>query len=153
MAYAEGTSVTPARSQEEIQRALKRYGASGFAYGWEGNQAMVGFVVDARQVRFYLPLPDEEDFVTTVRGRSRTAAAAASAHEQEIRRRWRALALAIKAKLEAVETGITTFDEEFLAHIVLPDGSQVGPRVIAELDEAWRRGVVAPRMLALEGPS
>ena len=42
------------------------------------------------------------------------------AHEQERRRLWRALLLNIKAKLEAVESGISVFDEEFMAHIVLP---------------------------------
>lgn len=38
----------------------------------------------------------------------------------------RALALCIKAKLEAVQAGIVTFDEEFLAHFLLPDGKTVG---------------------------
>lgn len=39
----------------------------------------------------------------------------------EHRRRWRALLLGIKAKLEYVQSGIATFDEEFLAHIVIDD--------------------------------
>jgi hypothetical protein len=37
-----------------------------------------------------------------------------------------AVALAIKAKLEAVEAEISTFEDEFLAYIVLPDGSTFG---------------------------
>ena len=40
--------------------------------------------------------------------------------EQEIKSRWRALALVVKAKLEAVECGISTLENEFLAFIVLP---------------------------------
>lgn len=55
----------------------------------------------------------------------RTAAAATKEYEQAGRQRWRALALVIKAKLEAVGTGIVTFEEEFLAHIVLPSGRTV----------------------------
>jgi hypothetical protein len=54
----------------------------------------------------------------------------------EMRRRWRSLALAIKAKLEVVASGIATFDEEFMAHLVLPDGTTVGDRVTTELDVA-----------------
>jgi hypothetical protein len=46
------------------------------------------------------------------------------------------LALCIKAKLEAVEAGIVTFDEEFFAHIVLPGGQTVGERLIPELGRA-----------------
>ncbi len=149
--YAEGTSVDPSRSRQEIERTLARFNATAFAYGWEGDQAMVGFVVGDRQVRFYLPLPERTDVRTTPGGRSRTTQQIEAALEAETRRRWRALALAIKAKLEVVETGISTFDEEFLAHIVLPDGTQVGPRVLAELEQAKGTGRVAPRMLAIEG--
>jgi hypothetical protein len=35
-------------------------------------------------------------------------------------RRWRALLLMIKAKVEAVESGVVTFEDEWLAHFVLP---------------------------------
>ena len=33
--------------------------------------------------------------------------------------------LVIKAKLEAVEAGVTTFEQEFLANMVLPDKTTV----------------------------
>lgn len=61
------------------------------------------------------------------------------AWEQGCRQRWRALALVIKAKLEAVESGITTFEEEFLAHIVMPDGMTVGNHVRPTI-QAWYSG-------------
>ena len=58
------------------------------------------------------------------------------------RQRWRALNLAIKAKLEAVESGIVTFDQEFLAHIVGPSGQTVKPLIalqyLAPRASAWR---------------
>jgi hypothetical protein len=152
MSYAEGTTVSPEQSQMEISKTLRRYGASGFGYGWEGDRAMITFIVAERKVRFELDLPSEGDsqFATTPGGRVRTdKGARKAAWEGEIRRRWRALALAIKAKLEAVETGITTFEEEFLAHLVLPDDTVVGPRVVAEVERAWRAGVAPPRLLAL----
>lgn len=147
--YAEGTTVSPERSQGEISQFLKRYGATGFAYGWEDSRAMIAFQAHGRHIRFLLdlPSPDDADFLLTPTRQRRTTTAAAAAYQAETRRRWRALALAIKAKLEAVETGITTFEDEFLAHIVLPDGSTVGDRIKGEIDAAWHAGIAPPRLL------
>jgi hypothetical protein len=55
------------------------------------------------------------------------------AWEQACRSRWRALLLCIKAKLEACAVGITTFDSEFLAHIVTGDGRTVAERIVPQL--------------------
>jgi hypothetical protein len=147
--FAEGTSVSPERSQAEISETLRRYGATGFMFGWENQHAMIGFRANDRSVKFVLELPDPDDpeFRRTPTGQQRNADGAKRAHEAETRRRWRALALAIKAKLEAVETGVTTFDEEFLAHLVLPDGSQVAQRLLPELEKAWKAGTMPPRLL------
>lgn len=150
--FAEQTSVSPERSQMEISETLRRYGASGYLCGWEDNKAMIAFRAHDRHVRFILTLPNPADaqFRSTNGGRSRTdKAAIQKAYEQEVRRRWRSLALAIKAKLEAVATGITSFEEEFLAHIVLPDNSTVGERVIGEVTTAYESGAVPPRLLAI----
>lgn len=151
--YAEGTAVTPERSQMEISELLRRYGAQGFQYGWEDDKAAVMFKAHGRMVRFILDLPDpaSREFALTPTGQKRTAAAAGKAHEGEVRRRWRALALAIKAKLEAVETGIATFEDEFLAYTVLPDGSTVSEHVQPELEAAWRSGATPPRLLQIGG--
>jgi len=45
-----------------------------------------------------------------------------------------------KAKLEAVEAGISVFDEEFLAHIVLPDGRTVGQFMTPQIEEVYAHG-------------
>ncbi|WP_163540809.1 hypothetical protein [Occultella kanbiaonis] len=147
--YAEGTTVSPERSQAEISESLRRYGATGFAFGWEDQRAMIAFRAEDRHVRFFLDLPnaDDREFRSTPTGRTRDTKAASAAYEAEVRRRWRSLALAIKAKLEAVSTGITSFEDEFMAHIVLPDGSTVGEHVRVELEQAWRAGVQPPRLL------
>jgi hypothetical protein len=60
------------------------------------------------------------------------------------RQRWRALALAIKAKLEAVESGIATFEEEFMAYIVLPDGQTVGEFLSPQIEAAYSSGRMPP---------
>lgn len=141
--YAADTSVTADRSRAEIERTLVRYGARSFMYGWEDGRAVLGFVVGGRNVRFILPLPDRTspEFTRTPSKRqARTESAAEAAFEQAVRQRWRALALVIKAKLEAVEAGIVTFDDEFLAHLVLPSGSTVGDTVRENLATALTGG-------------
>ncbi len=118
--YAENTGVSVESSRGGIERTLQRYGADSLAYGWEAGRAVVQFAHQGLHIRFVLPLPDKNDRAythTPGKGLVRTEADAYKAWEQACRQRWRALALAIKAKLEAVEAGITTFEDEFMAHI------------------------------------
>ena len=95
-----------------------------------------------RQVRFEIAMPSREDpdICETPTGRERSATQVESAVEQAVRQKWRALALVVKAKLEAVESGITSFEEEFLAHILLPDGSTVGGTMIPQIAVAYETG-------------
>lgn len=149
MPYAENTEVSPERSQAQISETLRRYGATGFMYGWEGRSAMVAFAAHGRHIKFLLPLPDPDDraFTLTPTGRRRSPSETPKAYEQRLRQRWRALLLAIKAKLEAVETGITTFEEEFAAHIVLPDGATVWDHLKDEIDQAYASGQMPDSLL------
>lgn len=142
--YANSTEVSSDRSRTEIEKTLRRYGADGFMYGWHGNCALISFTARSRQVRFEVILPNPEDraFTITETGRRRSATAAEAAYEQAVRQRWRALALVVKAKLEAVEIGITTFDDEFLAHLVLPGGTTVADAVRDKVADAYRFGIV-----------
>ncbi len=137
--YAENTEVPIDRSKSEIEKILTRYGADQFMYGTSVAQAMIAFRANNRHVRFILPLPDPADqqFRRTATGRVRRGAAVNKEYAQEIRRRWRALALSIKGKLEAVQTGIMTFEEEFMAHIVLPNQQTVGEFMLPQIEEAY----------------
>lgn len=143
MAYAENTSVPVDRSKSEIERILQKYGAEQFISGWDQNRAMIGFRMNGRQIRFIVELPDKnskEFTLTPGRRNKRDESRAYAAWEQACRQRWRALALVIKAKLEAVETGITEFEDEFLAHIVLPDGQTVGGYMRPQVAAAYQNG-------------
>lgn len=141
MTYAEKTEVSSERSRAEIERILSRWKAAKFMYGWDGDQAIVGFEVKDRQVRFQLPMPNEEDkrfkWSNHKPPRRNTLTQQRTAYEQAIRQRWRALALVIKAKLEAVESGIVSFDSEFLAQLVLPDGRTVADDVVPKVVDAY----------------
>lgn len=136
--YAEGTSVPVTRSQAEIQTILKRYGAEGFTFGEDQGFGMVAFRAHGRMVRFLLPL--------VVEGRRTDAQ-----QQAEIRRRWRALTMAIKAKLEVVESGISTFEQEFLANIMLPNGQTVSDHLQPQLDRAYSDNEM-PSLLPGAGP-
>jgi len=147
--YAESTSVPSERSRGEIERVLSRYGATAFMYGWTDKQAVISFEARNRRIKFLLPLPERGSKAftrTPSRGTPRSAAQAEAAYEQAVRQRWRALALVVKAKLEAVETGITTFEEEFLAHIVLPDGNTVGGYMLPQIAQAYESGRMPPML-------
>lgn len=132
MAYASQTSVTVRSTQSQIRAILQRYGASGLGIMEEGHKAAIGFKLETpegpRMVRIMLELPERDDpeFTTTATGRVRAGDAAFKAWEQACRSRWRALLLIIRAKLEAVDSGITTLEREFMPDVLLPSGETIG---------------------------
>ena len=147
--YAENTSVSSEQSRAEIERTLQRYGATGFMYGWQGATAIVAFEMHGRRIRFNLPLPDrdsEEFWKTPGRKLDRSHSQALATWEQACRQRWRALGLCIKAKLEACEAKITEFESEFMAHIVLPNGSTVGDWMQPQIAKAYETNTM-PKLL------
>lgn len=137
--YAAGTDVSTDKSIAEIRRTLQRWGATQFLWGEEATRAVVAFQMRGRQVRFELPMPDRaaKEFTRTPTGRPRAATQAREAHEQAVRQRWRALNLVIKAKLEAVEARVSTFETEFLSHTVLPNGRTVAEEIEPTVTRAY----------------
>jgi hypothetical protein len=109
---------------------------------------VVMFAAEGRKLRFEIARPDVNAFRYTRPGgyswaagaRKRTTKQMEEAAAQEDRQRWRALALVIKAKLEAVQAGIVTFEEEFLAHILLPSGETVGEWATPQLEDIYEAG-------------
>ncbi|MEO0699475.1 MAG: hypothetical protein AAFY81_07125 [Pseudomonadota bacterium] len=144
--FAKDTSVSVSRSKAEIEGIVERYGAGQFMSGWSGDQAAVGFTMEGRQVRFIVELPSKQDeaFTTTPTGKARAPDASLKAWEQACRQRWRALALVIKAKLEAVESGISVFEDEFMANIVMPNGRTVSQEIRPRIAAAYENGTVQP---------
>jgi len=140
--YASSTEVPVDRSRTEIERILQRYGATGFMYATKRDKAMVAFEVNDRHLRMILPMPTEKDDAIRLNGwgYEKTEKQIQAALDQETRRRWRALALVIKAKLEAVQSGIAVFEDEFLAYFVLPSGVTMGEWARPQLEEASRTG-------------
>ncbi|MCY4416791.1 MAG: hypothetical protein OXE87_10850 [Chloroflexi bacterium] len=146
MPYAAQTKVPISRTKTDIEELLAKYGANGFGYVTEGNRALVAFNMAGRRVQIMLAMPSIDDYARTPRSARRTAAARQSAWEQACRQRWRALLLIIRAKLEAVESGITTLESEFLANLVLPDGGTVGEWLAPQIAEAYGTGRMPPML-------
>jgi hypothetical protein len=142
--YAENTTVPVHRSRAEIEGLLVKHKASQYltAHDSERGQAVVQFKIQNRIVRFVVKLPQLADYAKRRdrRGYTLTDAKKEDVRAQDERQRWRALLLVIKAKLECVENGIATFEEEFLAHIVLPNDQTVAQVILPRIADAYEGG-------------
>jgi hypothetical protein len=127
--FARETRVPVQQTQIEIQRMLDKAKAKqyGTAVDYDQQTARVQFRLHERVIRFTVALPDPNRF----RG-ERFAKAE--------RQKWRALMLVIKAKLESVESSIETFEEAFLANIVMPNDQTVAEIVIRQVAESYQTG-------------
>jgi hypothetical protein len=149
MSYAEGTSVSVEKTRAEIERLITKFGANRFMTATEPGRAFIGFELKGKMVRFTLPLPDQKEprfWRTPTKRLQRTTEEAYREWEQACRSAWRALGLCIKAKLEAVGQGITTFETEFLAHFVLPNGQTMGEHSIPLIEQMAKDGQM-PRLM------
>ena len=149
--FAEDTTVDVPRSQVELERTFQRYGARKFMRGWDGDKAFLLFELGNRRIQMVVPMPRRDDFELTRRGKQRNANSALNAYEQACRQRWRAVNLVVKAKLEAVDSGISTIEQEFLAHIVLPSGQTVGGWLQPQIEAAYKNGTMPPLLPGGEG--
>lgn len=125
--FAETTKVPVVQSRAEIEKLLGRHHCEQFGTAVDYTRliARVQFKAHNRIVRFEIGLPDHKKFKDP---------------GQEERRIWRSLLLVIKAKLEAVESEIATFEEEFLAHIVMPNDRTVGELIVPQIADAYSTG-------------
>lgn len=158
MAYASRTAVPVTRSRAELDALLEKHGASRRALGHdeEAGFAFAVFEIQGRQVRLRVPLPRKTDY--PVKGQeprdwhrlnleerdSWRATQVAQLH----RERWRQLLLLVKAKLEAVQLGLSTFEREFLADIFLANGRTVHEEISANIAQNYIEGG-APKLLGM----
>ena len=144
MVYARDTSVSVNRTREEIIATLEEYGADFCGHAQDGNHQVVFFRMEGRRVRLIVEMPDPKELAFTPTGIERTGRAHMNAYNRARGQRLRALLLLIKAKLEGVASGITTVDDEFLAHIYRPDGTTVGEFIQPQIEESYRTGQMPP---------
>lgn len=133
--FAEDTSVPVGRSQDEVKQRLRSVGADQIAIFESDAQSAVAFTAAGRMYRITVP-----------------RSAKTKGPRQDERRAWRLLLLLLKAKLEAIREGATTMEREFLADMLLPDGSTVYERAREQLAIAYEGGTM-PNRLLLQGPT
>lgn len=133
--FAGATDVPVHKSKADIEGMLAKYGAEGYHSGWQAGTAdapgwdLIEFLWKGRTIRFKIPRPAPTDArVLAYKGPKR-----AEWIEQLNRQRWRVLMLVIKAKLEAVESGVSIFEEEFMPFIVTASGKTIGEILIPRL--------------------
>ncbi len=151
MAYAEGTTVPVEKSLAEIVTLIKRAGSQRIRQTEDVDALSVEFFLQDRLLRFSVTLPavaqmPVRDGRGSILSDKQRADRAAASHRQ----RARALLLVIKAKLESVESGVETFEQAFLAHVVLADNRTVYEQVAAPIAIAYQTG--KPQTLMLSGP-
>lgn len=148
--FAQNTEVSSERSKIEIERTIKRYGATDFASGYQGDMAFIIFSIGGRRVRFTVNLPKFENFELTENFRSRTIKSQTDAWEKACRQIWRALLLCIKAKLESIEAEIATFEQEFLSYIVTSSNQTVGEVILPQIDKVLGEGKMPKLLTGIE---
>lgn len=135
--YARGTDVSVDRTRAELERLLTAHGATGFGYGWESGHHRVVFRVADRMIRLEVSEPGRAEFTRTPTGLSRSEAQITERVFAETRRRWRSLLLVTKARFVAIEDGVMTLEQAFMADVVLPDGQTVSEWLHPQLDTAY----------------
>lgn len=141
MTYAETTTVPAEKSRSAIEKLLRKHGATGIGSVWDEElfKQFIDFkmpIGDRRLVcRLICPMPFAGDphISHTATGKSRTASQIAASIKQVNRSRWRILLLMLRAKMEWIEIGGSTFEEEFLPNFVMPSGNTLGEEVINQL--------------------
>jgi hypothetical protein len=148
--YAKGTAVPVNKSLAEIQTLLERYGASGFGFVSISDRVSIGFEMQNRRFRFTLSMPQIEEFlykgVNQHSKVKRSREELLTARAQAVNERWRALVLVVKAKLEAVDSGIETIEQAFMAQLVLPNGQTMSEWAEPQIEQAYLGGIMPPML-------
>lgn len=124
--YAKNTSVPVSRTIDAIDKEVSRFGAESFGTFRNGGKVVCMFQVDGVTYRY--ETSDSDD-------------------EKEQRRLWRCILATIKGKLIAVSEGISTFEEEFVSNIVMPDGKLLKEHLLPQLQKAINSGSMNVKLL------
>jgi hypothetical protein len=156
--FAENTEVSVERSRAELEGLLAKHGATQRATYTDDDtgRAAVQFRISGRMVRLdvvcpklesYRPKqPSEQPHGWNSWKNERREEWMRKRCEQGARTAWRRLLLIVKAKLEIIADGGSTFEREFLADILLPNGETVHEALEAKLEESYRSGGM-PKLL------
>ena len=134
--FAEGTSVAVEKTKAELDALLVKFGATQRALFQDDDsgRAAIQFRMCDRMIR--LELKCQKPLIDNPKERAKS--------EQNAREVWRRLLLVTKAKLEIVADGASTVEREFLADIMLPDGSRVHDKLAPQIADSYQSGQMPP---------
>jgi hypothetical protein len=145
--YAKDTEVPFERSIAEIVGLVRKAGADQIGQMEERQRFTLQFLLEDRVVRFRVSFLSEAE-IQDMRGPRQDPA---RLDAQWRRQRARALLLVIKAKLESVASGVETFEQAFLANVVMADDRTVYERISAPIAAEYE--AQRPSQLLMGGPS
>lgn len=131
------TSVSIEKSKQDIDKLLRKFGCCGIQWTWIDGNEILRFIHEfefkgvKKGITFEINIPE----IGRHRGRGYD-----KYFERNDRQAYRIVLHIIKAKLTAVETGVETFENEFLSKILyqLPDGTskKVGDVIFNQIAES-----------------
>lgn len=150
--YARETTVAVAKSRQEIDSILRKWGANQLQWSddYEGGRAQLRFLWKHEDVsyvaRFNIQLPTDEDLRSeSVDGR--TGGFSQTKYDKAVKRRGmvehRELCFFIKAAFVAVEAGIIPAEHIFLPFIEGGDGLTVAEAIMPRLSTMLQKGSAA----------
>lgn len=148
--YANNTTVSVEKSQQEVQAILRKYGANKFGTMEDHEKAYIMFGYNNLMIQISVDLPVKENVSSTPTGRKRKENQIDQLYEQSIKQRWRSLVLLVKAKLVAVSEGLTTIEKEFLGDIVMADGRTISMKVLPQIKKMAETGKM-PQLTFIPG--
>lgn len=151
--FADGTMVPVEKSRAELEALLERHGAREFAVFRDAELTRIVFRMKERMVRQEVRVPDRKAFEKDPRStwKRRPEKQVLDAVDAEHRRRWRVLLLIVKGKLELIASGESSFEREFLADTLLPNGDTVAEAMLPRIAQAYASGEMPPLMLGPGG--
>jgi hypothetical protein len=115
----------------EMERILTYHGATNIRFGREGEAGFVTFRFKDRTARVCLPLPEKKT-------RGRDLENALDHWEAGCAVGWELVQNALNSKLYLVRAGLASFEEEFLARLVMADGRNFSEHVSSLVEETFQ---------------
>ena len=120
--YAKNTNVPVNRSKQQIEKLLTDWGVEEYFFGSSPRGDGIGFKFRDNVYKISVPISPD-------------------CSESTRRQMWRILFMSLKMKLEEIDSGLISFEDQFLSRMALPDGSTVSdfmklPENISRLKEA-----------------
>lgn len=123
--FGKFTTIPVAKSMEDLRGSLINFGARNFSPGNVEDKSFIAFDYDGYKVKIVFHI---EKYPGT-----KPTQVELRKYEQKRKCKWRELGLFVKVKIHSVVSGLETFPQAFMPHVVLTDGQLLGEKVLKEV--------------------